>query len=447
MLRPQWNPGGACDAGTYEVEQDPPLTVDVFKTADPSVVRTWVWSVEKWASHKRVVLARKNDGAKKDDQHLVRFAQDATVDYTVRASAKPVDDRHRVRGRITILVPGNAGGTAELTDVSDVVPPGLAADVVCDVELPFVLEAGTSFNCEYSLDLPDGNERTNVATATAQVPGEPGTSEEFDSSPREFDFDDPVVRKRVDTKARVYDSRVGFLGWVSIKDEPAYFTYSVLVAPGGLAPLCGRGTVDNTASLRGDETEKRDTASVSIPVEVRCFESAPGGKQGLGDTGGGSTDKAPLPKPDDPGVSTNDRGQIDGIVNPVYPPHDTSCSKKGMKRGVKGDPMWLKLGPQGRKTKFFATNKTYRQMTRVKGKRRYYKFSKVYVIAKLNVHAGAPIDPRTTRALKWSDRYFDNNAPKSKPGKKLKRQMARQMKQLRNYNKMARHYRGGGCTT
>ena len=130
----------------------------------------------------------------------------------------------------------------------------------------------------------------------------------------------------------------------------------------------------------------------------------------------------------------------------MYPPYDqSSCTKKKMKRGAKGDPTWMKLGPQGRKTKFFATNRTYRQMTRVKGKRRYYKLSKVYVMAKLNVHGGAPIDPRTTRSLKWSDRYFENNKPSSKPGKKLKRQIVKHMKQLKRYNKMARGHHPPGC--
>jgi hypothetical protein len=53
----------------------------------------------------------------------------------------------------------------------------------------------------------------------------------------------------------------------------------------------------------------------------------------------------------------------------------------------------------------------------------------------------APIDPRTTRALRFSTRFFSNNKPSSRPGKRLKRQMARHMKQHRKYAKMARHHR------
>ena len=61
-------------------------------------------------------------------------------------------------------------------NVTDTVSPDIAADVDCNGDeagngLPVTIPAGDSVECTYSASLPDGEDRTNTATADSQTDG------------------------------------------------------------------------------------------------------------------------------------------------------------------------------------------------------------------------------------------------------------------------------------
>ena len=115
------------------------------------------------------------------------------------------------------------------------------------------------------------------------------------------------MRKVIDERARVHDSKVGFLGW-AFGPGVTWFDYSLVVKPskGGKygAPLCGKGFIHNKAWVAGEDTGIGARDSVTVPVSVLCFAKKDDGKKDDGKSGGKTP---PVIVPDDKPI-VNDKG-------------------------------------------------------------------------------------------------------------------------------------------
>jgi hypothetical protein len=217
--------------------------LEVTKDASTSFTRTYGWDISKSVTPSSLTLAR---------------GQSYLVDYTVDVwGTGYTDSDWEVHGTITISNPAPMAAT--LTGVSDVVTADLAASVDCP---SLVVPAGGSLECTYSLDLPDGTERTNTATATLQnTPS--GTTDFSGSADVTFIEVDPA---EVDECIQVDDSFAGPLGTVCYPSSHTY-TYSRTIGP---YAVCGVYNVGNIASLVTNDTATRDEDSANVAVNVPC---------------------------------------------------------------------------------------------------------------------------------------------------------------------------------
>jgi len=153
--------------------------LDVSKTVDTSYDRRFEWTINKTAD---------------PTTHNLLVGESASSDYTIEVTkSDPIDENFAVSGTITIQNP-NPQRAAVLTSVTDVISDGLAADVNCP---SLTVPAGGSLECSYSRDLPNGEARTNTATATQQnyAFDKTGSSNEAGSTPysvtEDVTFGDP----------------------------------------------------------------------------------------------------------------------------------------------------------------------------------------------------------------------------------------------------------------
>jgi len=237
-------------ASTLATPEPTEYNLNVAKDAATSLNRTYRWSVDKTADQSSLTLSP---------------GQVYVVNYSVTVDAVPVDSEWAVDGSIN--VDNSSPVVATITDVSDVVSPGIAASVNCGVSLPFGLAAGASLTCVYSASLPDGSNRVN--TATVSTSGAVGGG----SGSADVDFSSATVTE-VDTCVDVTDTNVGFLGTVCYGSLPATFTYSLEIGPFSEPDDCGNRTVDNTATIvtngTGTTVEDTWTIDVNVPCEGGC---------------------------------------------------------------------------------------------------------------------------------------------------------------------------------
>ncbi|OGY62496.1 MAG: hypothetical protein A3G58_01355 [Candidatus Colwellbacteria bacterium RIFCSPLOWO2_12_FULL_46_17] len=154
----QYNPGAMIFA--LDVEYAEPL--EVTKTVETSYDRDWDWTITKSADESNLLLA---DG------------QAYEVSYEVELGAISEKTNAEVSGTITITNPeGNPDATVESVD--DVLNVAGAATVECEETLPFVLAAGATLNCTYSM-ASDGTDTLNTATVvtSGDVPGGQDTAD------------------------------------------------------------------------------------------------------------------------------------------------------------------------------------------------------------------------------------------------------------------------------
>ena len=133
----------------YDVGPPPP-SLTVSKTAQATFTRTFEWDIDKSVD---------------PDQWDLDAGESGTSDYTVEVTKTGhVDSNWAVSGVITVFNSGSVA--ANVTGVSDEVSGVGAVAVNCEVTFPHTLAVGASFTCGYSSPLPNGNNRTNTATAT-----------------------------------------------------------------------------------------------------------------------------------------------------------------------------------------------------------------------------------------------------------------------------------------
>ena len=435
--------------------------LDVKKTAKTKFKRQFDWKIDKRASHRRIELAGPGWNPKKARKGL---PEQVTVRYRVRVKARGTAVDARAWGRIYITNK-HPHRPAKVVDVKDVIKKRgtdpIEAEVFCNggkkkgtLRLPIWIPAGRTLTCFWRSPLPDTKNRWNVAAAELRNhhhevgarPKSAGTTWFKGYAPVRFGRPHELI----DEKAVVLDTLApkGFLGFADARRTPKTFRYRVVVKPGGLAPLCGKGTVDNTATVITKDTETRTQDSVSIPVVVKC----------------------PSPK-DPPGCDTPKKGDPPpkGVVPTCDPPKDDPPKDEPPKDDPpkddppkvdppKDDPIvcvpgkgkpWHLIGPRGKRSEFYESGYTYKKVMRkgLRGKNPHYRFARAYISAKLYIAAGAKYGKRVERSARWAERYFASHDAKAtnvkralnaKKAKRLRKAIYKKKRVLIRYAKRAK---------
>lgn len=253
------------DAGTHEntatisetnASKDASVTVVCYalavkKDADTAFDRNWTWTIEKSGDQTDLTLS---------------VGQQFVVNYEVTVDAASTDSNWAVSGEIIIANP-HPTIDAELTAVTDLVSPDIAATVDCpSLSVP----AGGELICTYSTDLPDAESRINTATATLQNYdfASDGTATSDGTTNftgvADVDFANATITE-IDECIDVTD---GQLEWEVCADEaPVTFTYAMTVGP---YEVCGTYFFENTASFTTNDTGATGSASHTVTANVPC---------------------------------------------------------------------------------------------------------------------------------------------------------------------------------
>jgi hypothetical protein len=233
----------------------------VTKDADTSFDRTWNWTIDKSADQTSLTLA---------DGQLFQ------VNYQVLVNATSTDGNFAVSGNISINNPAPIDAT--INTVSDIVSPGIAADVDCKVTFPHTLAAGETLTCAYIADLPDASNRLNTASATLQNysynsegVGTPGGTTDFSGTASVAFSTTPT--NLIDDCIDASDTNIGLLGTVCADDAPKTFTYSLTFGKNPNADVqleCGDNTHTNVADFKTNGTGATGQDSATVSARVNC---------------------------------------------------------------------------------------------------------------------------------------------------------------------------------
>lgn len=329
----------------------------VTKNADTSFDRKWTWQIDKSADETSLSLTE---------------GQLATVDYEVTVDATAAEGNGSVSGDIWIANP-NPERDAELTAVSDVVSPNIAADVDCT---SLTVPSGGSLHCTYSADLPDDADRTNTATATLQNhdfgadgSGTPSGTTDFTGSALVTITGTPAGE--VDECIDVTDTNVGLLGTVCAGEVPKTFTYSLTFGTSPDADVvleCGENSHPNVASFVTNDTAATGEDHWTVLVDVVC--------------GGGCT------------------------LTPGYWKTHSAYGPAPF------DDTWNLIQPAGQDSPFYLSGMSYyRVMWTSPSSNAYYILAHAYIAAELNQFNGASIPGPVLSAFNTATGLLETYTP------------------------------------
>jgi hypothetical protein len=225
-------------------------TLTVTKDATPTFDRVWTWTIEKNADATEITI---------------NADESATINYEVDVAATHVDSGWAVSGTITITNPAPVAAVG--VSVADMLTGGIAATVDCDpvtagdqatVDVP----AEDSATCSYSATLPNGDTRTNTATATLFGEDYTGTAQ--------VDFTG-VAPDETDDTIDVTDSHAGYLGQVTASPpDPFEDTFSYQRTVPGSSLVCGENLIENTATFVTTDTGATDSDDADVTITVIC---------------------------------------------------------------------------------------------------------------------------------------------------------------------------------
>jgi hypothetical protein len=361
----------------------------VTKTAATAYTRHFDWTIEKSADQSDLLLA---------DGQLF-----ASVNYEVEVSAVSTNINHAVSGTIAVNNPAPIAAT--INTVADIISPNVEAIVVCGVTFPHTLAAGGTLNCTYSANLPNGDNRTNTATASLQnysydkagVATANGTSD-F-SGIAAVDFATAVVTDE-DECINVSDDNVGVLGKVCADDADKTFNYSLTFGNHPDADVvleCGENTHVNIASFVTNDTGSTGSDNATVTAEVEC-------------------------------------GQGCTLTQGYWRTHSANGP-------APYDETWALLGEA---TPFFLSGKTYYEaLWTAPAGNAYYILARQYIAAKLNQLNGASIPANVLTAFNQATTLFETYTPaqiaaaKGKSGNDLRAQFVSLGGILGGYNEGA----------
>ncbi len=215
----------------------------VTMTAQPSLTRTWDWTIEKSVSTSSVTVAP---------------GETATVTYSVTVTPTGYTDSNwAVSGNVHMSEDPNIG-IASLRVLIN--PDDILASQTC-VPNPFPVELGVQgLDCDYSASLPDASGPRDAWMRAVSTEGN------FRNVHTAFDFSTATINE-VDECVDVTDSLAGALGTVCAADGAHTFTYQGTIGP---YRECGPRTVDNTATFVTKDTGATDSSSETVNVDVPC---------------------------------------------------------------------------------------------------------------------------------------------------------------------------------
>jgi len=177
------------------------VPLEINKTADTSLTRTYSWTIDKSADQDILTLA---------DGELYKVNYDVMVDATFE------DSNWTVSGTITVTNPyGNPEVTIEsvldeMSDPQSVV--GLPIEVTCDGgDLPQILNGGETLNCTYTAELNGSVDQTNTVSVDTDINVLDNGAEAG------VNFSEATVEE-IDECVDVSDTNVGFLGIVCFNE-------------------------------------------------------------------------------------------------------------------------------------------------------------------------------------------------------------------------------------
>ena len=228
--------------------------LEVTKNVVTSFDRNWDWTIEKTGDQEKLTLS---EGKTFD------------VGYKVTLSAESKDSNWEVSGGIEVYNP--APIDAEIKSITDLVSPNISAVVDCgEIEFPYILKLEATLTCTYTADLPNGESRTNTATANIQnydydsVGGKIADGTTNFTGTAEIKFGSP---SEIDECVDVTDDIYGDLGEVCAGDSLKTFEYTRTVGP---YAECGSYKFINTASFVTNDTETSNSDSWTVDVNVPC---------------------------------------------------------------------------------------------------------------------------------------------------------------------------------
>lgn len=339
--------------------------VEVTKTADTSYTRTYDWTIDKTGDQSSLTLSK---------------GQQFLVNYDVKVDATHTDSDWAVAGNISVHNP-DPTYPAIISGVGDVVSPAIAATVDCGVTFPYSLASGGTLSCTYQTALPNGDNRTNTATATttgdSKVNGDSGTAA--------VTFGAPTTK--VDECIDVSDDKFGALGTVCANQAPKTFEYSTNVGP---YDTCGDHQYVNTASFVTGDSASGGSDSWTVSVNVPCAAGC---------------------------TLTPGYWKTHSELGPA--PYDDA---------------WALLGGQQQNTPFYLSGKSYYQVlwTPPQGNA-YYILAHAYIAAKLNGLNGADL-AAVSSTMTSADQFFSSHAPTASLTKAKRTQVLGWATQLDNYN-------------
>lgn len=316
---------------------DTTLNVSAHTTFD----RTYTWEVQKRAAHSELTLSK---------------GETFTETYSVTVSNTGyVDSNWKAQDGIALT--SDSPFTA--TSVTASITGGISAPVDCtffgNFTLPFT---GTSMACAWGpVTLPDGSPRT--VTGTIGFLDGSSISKSF-----AFDFTADLLPGQPvehDKCVDVTDTFAGDLGTVCVGDAPKTFTYTRQIGP---YEECGEFTVENTATITGDEGHELDSSDADITVHVPCA--------------GGCT-----------------------LTQGYWKTH----SREGP---APYDVAWKNLGALEEDTPFFSSGLTWYTVFWMppSGGNAWIQLAHQYMAAKLNILDGAATTPAVTAAIAYAESFF-----------------------------------------
>lgn len=231
----------------------------VTKTALPSLDRHYRWTIDKEVANPGPIIILRGRAI------MATYTVTVGLDVPAFTEANPT-----ISGSITVVNP--APMEAHLSQVTDILEPGISLDVSCP---SLTIPGGGQVVCEYGpVSLNNTNHRMNKATATLM--NNNGDTTDF-SDTAEVDFSKATFRV-VDGIVDITDNRAGSLGSVSYSEGSKEFGYQKVIGP--YADVCGDVFVENVAKYvardSGATGQDQATVNLFIMCVVRVgFEDLP----------------------------------------------------------------------------------------------------------------------------------------------------------------------------
>jgi hypothetical protein len=214
----------------------------VKKDANTYFTRKWDWTIDKWANTTELWLKEGETGE---------------VIYWVKLMAVAKDYDYGVKGTIYITNP-HPTEAMELTSVTDMVSPDIAADVHCNT---WTVPAAGEIECTYQAVLPDPQLRENTATVVFNKINFYGYAD--------VDFENAKVTL-IDQCVDVSDTMFGDLGQVCA--DKLVFEYTFPAMPKTIGPYaeCGEYEVNNCAKFVTVDTKTTDKDCWAVKIIIPC---------------------------------------------------------------------------------------------------------------------------------------------------------------------------------